>query len=170
MSSTSKVEKAAIALFQEHFEHLVVVVDNYVHSIPVAEDIVQDLFIKLWEKNRLINATPAFLYTCARNFALNYLRDFSSKMSLHELTSELYILDEQEEELSYMNRLEEIHRAVESLPPQCQTVLRMIYFENKHYAEVAQEMGISINTVKTHIYLAIKTLRKNFTFYLCCSL
>lgn len=162
----SKAEKAAIELFQEHFEHLVIVADHYVHSVSIAEDIVQDLFLKLWEKNRLTNATRGFLYTCARNFAINYLRDSSSKMTLHELTSDVYILDDQEEELNYMNRLEEVYKAIESLPPQCKTVLKMIYFENKRYTEVAEELGVSVNTVKTHIYLAIKTLRKNFSFFL----
>ena len=72
--------------------------------------------------------------------------------------------DDNEADLAYMDKLERIYEAVESLPHQCKEVLKKIYFEEKSYVEVAEEMHLSLNTVKTHIYLAIKTLRQNFVY------
>ncbi len=160
----NKLKEKAIGMFKEHFEHLVLYVNSYVDSIQTAEDIVQDMFLKLWEKGRLVDCKPAFLYVCAKNAALNYLRT-SNIEPLQADFNDLYEMeDDNEPYMDYMNKLERIYEAVESLPPQCREVLKKIYFEEKSYAEVAEEMHISLNTVKTHIYLAIKTLRQNFVY------
>ena len=159
-----KFKEKAVGVFQEHFEHLVLYVNSYVDSIPTAEDIVQDLFLKLWEKDRLTDCKPAFLYICAKNAALNYLRTRNID-SFFVNSLELYdVEDDNEADLAYMDKLERIYEAVESLPPQCKEVLKKIYFEEKSYVEVVEEMHLSLNTVKTHIYLAIKTLRQNFVY------
>lgn len=152
-------------MFKEHFDHLVLYVNSYVDSIPVAEDIVQDMFLKLWEKERLVDCKAAFLYICAKNAALNYLRTRRVESFLVD-SDEFFEMEEEnnEAELDYMEQLERIYQAVEALPPQCREVLKKIYFEEKSYAEVAEEMHLSLNTVKTHIYLAIKTLRQHFVY------
>lgn len=160
----NRLKEKAIETFQEHFEHLVLYVNAYVDSIQTAEDIVQDLFLKLWEKERLVGCKPAFLYICARNAALNYLRTRNLETFPVDSIDRYAIEDDMEVEMDYMNKLERIYEAVESLPPQCREVLKKIYFEEKSYAEVAEEMNLSLNTVKTHIYLAIKTLRRNFVY------
>ena len=140
-------------------------VNVYVDSIPVAEDIVQDMFLKLWEKERLADCTSSFLYICAKNAALNYLRTRRVESFWADSDDFLEMEEENNEaELDYMEQLERVYQAVEALPPQCRAVLKKIYFEEKSYAEVAEEMHLSLNTVKTHIYLAIKTLRQHFAY------
>ena len=138
--------------------------NSFVDSIQTAEDIVQDLFLKLWEKDRFIDCKPAFLYICAKNAALNYLRTRKLESFLAESIDLFDMEDDNEAERDYMDKLERIYEAVESLPPQCREVLKKIYFEEKSYAQVAEEMHLSLNTIKTHIYLAIKTLRQNFVY------
>ncbi len=160
----NKFKEKAIETFQEHFEHLVLYVNSFVDSIQTAEDIVQDLFLKLWEKDRFIDCKPAFLYICAKNAALNYLRTRKLESFLAESIDLFDMEDDNEAERDYMDKLERIYEAVESLPPQCREVLKKIYFEEKSYAQVAEEMHLSLNTIKTHIYLAIKTLRQNFVY------
>ena len=61
-------------------------------------------------------------------------------------------------------QLERMYKAIESLSPQCREVLKKIYFEGKSYAETAEEMNLSLSTIKTHIYLAIKNLKKDFAY------
>ncbi len=157
-------EKVAVELFKEHFNHLVLYVNSFVDSIPVAEDIVQDMFVKLWEKKCLAQCKPSFLYVCARNASLNYLRTQNLHAFEVEQIEKVEMPEETERQEAYMEKLERIYEAVESLPPQCREVLKKIYFEGKTYAETAEEMHLSVNTVKTHIYLAIKNLRQNFIY------
>lgn len=154
-------------LFDLHFNHLVLYVNNYIGSVAVSEDIIQDLFIKLWQKRNSVTITPSFLFVCARNSALTYLRLNKRKfippddIVLREV-SDSFMVDE---EIAYIDRLEEVRTAITKLSPQCREVLKKIYFENKKYAEVAEEMNLSLNTIKSHIYLAIKVLRGNFLFF-----
>lgn len=156
----------AIKLFEQHFNNLVLFVNQYTHSIPTAEDIVQDMFVRLYEKGKLHGNSQAYLYVCARHDACNYLRNKHEYAELDEIQSQMTDEANIEDTLVYFERLQEIQQAVNMLPPRCHEVLRKIYYENKHYEEVAAEMGLSVNTVKTHVYLAIKTLKKNFTLYL----
>jgi len=161
----NKLKENAIEMFKEHFEHLVLYVNSYVDSIQMSEDIVQDMFLKLWEKGRLVDCKAAFLYICAKNAALNYLRTRRIESFQTDFIDSYEVEDnDNESDMDYMNKLERIYEAVESLPPQCREVLKKIYFEEKSYAEVAEEMHLSLNTIKTHIYLAIKTLRRNFVY------
>ena len=124
------------------------------------------MFVRLLEKGQLLDSPPAYLFVCARNAARNYLRDRHEHVDLAEAQAAASADPGIEETLTYFERLQEIHDAVSELPPRCNEVLRKIYYENKHYDEVAAEMGLSVNTVKTHVYLAIKALKKNFTLYL----
>ena len=163
---TLTAKEKAIELFSQHFNHLVLYVNQYTYDINVSEDIVQDLFARLWEQGKLSHCTIAFLYICAKNDVLNYVRDHHEYVSLDNVQDFGVKEKNIEDIMMHMEHLEEIRQAIDRLPPQCQTVLRKIYYENKHYAEVAAEMGISTNTVKTHVYLAIKTLKKNFTLYI----
>lgn len=168
MKFHSETEKEWGELFDTHFNHLVLYVDHYINSASVSEDIVQEMFISLWQKRERITVTPSFLYVCARNATFTYIRLHPQKfisdsdIDLGRLTD----ADSMEDEMEYMKKLEEVREAILKLSPQCREVLKKIYYENKKYAEVAQEMDLSLNTIKTHIYIAIKTLRNNFLFFL----
>lgn len=160
-----QTKEVVTKVFEEHFDHLVLFVNQFVKSIPIAEDIIQELFVRLWEADKLKNCTVAFLYICARHDAMNYLRDHPENENIDNVECNDWEADSIEEFPAYYDKLEDVFRAVQLLSPQCRTVLHKIYFENKHYAEVAKEMGVSVNTVKTHIYLAIKNLKKDFSMY-----
>ena len=83
MLSPADREKA-VELFNRHFNHLVLFVNQYTHSIPTAEDLVQDMFVRLLEKGQLLDSPPAYLFVCARNAARNYLRDRHEHVELAE--------------------------------------------------------------------------------------
>ena len=157
-------KEMAVKVFEEHFDHLVLYVNSLVDDIPTSEDIVQDMFLKLWEKDRLEDYTLGFLYVCAKNAALNYLRTQNTDSFSTDNLEMFDMEDKVEEETAYMDKLEQIYQAIEALSPQCRVVLKKIYFENKSYAETAEEMHLSLNTVKTHVYLAIRSLKKDFAY------
>lgn len=163
MTICSKKEMA-VKVFDEHFDHLVLYVNSFVEDVPTSEDIVQDMFLKLWEKDRLTDYSLGFLYVCAKNAALNYLRTQKTDSFSTDNLEMFDMADQVEEETAYMDKLEQVYQAIEALSPQCRAVLKKVYFENKSYAETAEEMHLSLNTVKTHIYLAIRSLKKDFAY------
>lgn len=159
-------DKVWVEMFDEHFNHLVLYVRHYTDSVYIAEDIVQDMFIKLWEKRNGIEFTPSFLFVCARNAAHNYNKlrkiDYIVPDNLNTIIAFESSSFEDEEE--YYAMLDKVREAISLLPEQCKIVIRKIYYENKKYADIATEMNLSIGTIKTHAYLAMKTLRGRFHF------
>lgn len=168
MNFYSEADREWGEIFDTHFNHLVLYVNHYINSASVSEDIVQDMFVSLWQKRGRNTITPSFLYVCARNAAFTYIRLHPQKfISDSDIDlGRLKDTDSMDEEMEYAKKLEEVREAIKNLSPQCREVLKKIYYENKKYAEVAQEMDLSLNTVKTHIYIAIKVLRSNFLFFL----
>ncbi len=144
----------------------------------LAETIVGDVIFHLWEIRKSLNITisiRSYLLKAVKNRCINYLNleyqkkeipfssqiseDFLNRTSLSSDEYPLGILLEQELE-------EEIHRAIEKLPEECRTVFIKSRFEEKKYEEIAQELNISINTVKYHIKNALALLQAYLSKYL----
>lgn len=138
-------------------------------SDPVAaEDIVIDVFVILWKKHEdfeTLQNIKAFLYISTRNACINQIkktqRDSEMKTGLRNYLS----ADSEEFVLNEMIRaevLQQIYDAVESLPSQCRKVFKSCYVEGMSNAEVAEQLSISINTVKNHKAKALGLLRLKF--------
>ena len=130
-------------LFELHFTKLMGFVFNYVRDEEVAKDIVHDAFLTLWSNRKRLNPTypvKSYLFTLAQNCALNYLRHLRVVTGNEQAVIEL--LEAANEDLNdYEKRL-----------VKC-------VVEGKKYKEVAEELEITVNTVKTHITRALKFLR-----------
>jgi RNA polymerase sigma-70 factor (ECF subfamily) len=149
-------------LMNQYYAQLCVVSVQYVDSLQIAEDIVQDIFLRFWEEKKLLSAdtnAKAYLFRSVRNASIDYIRRNNYRV-FTDLEEANYITDEHinAEELSA--QYEHLRTLIAQLPPQEQTVLMAIVVDNKKYKEVAEEMNISVNTVKTHFSRALKTLRK----------
>ena len=128
-----------------------------------AEDIVQDAFFKLWNRWDDFNdqgSAKNFLYTTVRNASLNVVRHGSVKKKFfdqqHKDTAdEPNIL----QEIIRAEVIGEIYRAIEQLPAGCRTIFTMGYIDGLKNAEIAGQLGISINTVKTQKARALQLLR-----------
>ncbi|MFA5849852.1 MAG: sigma-70 family RNA polymerase sigma factor [Bacteroidales bacterium] len=167
---TLTTEEPIDFLFDKYFSLLVLYAKRFVNSYAVAEDIVQETFLKLWEKesSRLYN--KAFLFTCVHNRAVNYRRRNKSSIEINEGQKNGQFKDGQfavsseieanEDVIEEYERLRALFKALDKLPPKTLEVLNSVYLEGKNYQLVADEMGLSINTVKAHMYLAFKLLRK----------
>ena len=152
-------------VFHEYYPSLCYFANNILHDEKLAEDVVQDCFIKLWHKHKEINrpeTIKSYLYSMVRNRCVSQLRKKKSKHG-HE-TNLKYMLDECEEnvmdQMIRSETMQQIFSALDSLPPQCQKVFKMLYLEGKDCLEVASELQLSVSTIRNHKAKAIILLKQ----------
>nr|WP_067054275.1 RNA polymerase sigma-70 factor [Mucilaginibacter sp. L294] len=128
------------------------------------EDIVSQLFITLWTKQIKFESTEhaqAYLYRSAKNACLNFIRGSKKTVEKKEILS----IDSTEISDSYLDIViktevwAELYRAIESLPSQCCKVITMSYLEGMTNQEVADNLGLSLQTVKNHKLRGLTILR-----------
>lgn len=138
-----------------------------------AEDIVQDFFSRLWQKRGQlhIQAPPQrYAYRAVHNACLNYLRD-NPVVSDNTLPENIPVDEEAiERELRLQQRVQQLERVVAGLPQQCRTVFEKVCLEQKKYKAVAEELGISVFTVRNQVAKAYEILRNNILLELICLL
>ncbi|MEI2271325.1 RNA polymerase sigma-70 factor [Sphingobacterium sp. ML3W] len=155
-------------LFTDYFVRLCVFVYPMVSSEELAKDIVHDAFVVLLDLPELLSKDAAvqksFLYSTVKNMAMNHLRR-AKVINKYTMLSNHDELDDTDLLTSIIKAevISELHRELERLPSGCQHVCRLIYLEGKKYEEVAKELNISVNTVKSQRKLALKMLREKFT-------
>lgn len=162
-------------LFKTYFSSLSAYAATIVKHSFLAEEIVQETFIKIWESRQQLHikiSLRSYLFRCVHNNCINYLK--STKVSLkHD--------DEFKKEVAYhielatLNFSEEIldnliseemeasfERKINELPDQCREIFVLSRYDQFTYLEIAQKLNISINTVKTQISRALDKLRDSF--------
>ncbi|WP_291128625.1 RNA polymerase sigma factor [Dysgonomonas sp. UBA7698] len=158
-----KDEAGLEMLFDLFYRPLVIYAQQFISHTGEAEDIVQDIFIRFWEqaKNGSIDTNiRAYLYHSVRNGCINKIKA-GSRNILNTGLSEIPELSESQmfDEEEWNSYIEEIYAAVDALPPRMKEIFKSIVIENKKYKEVALELNISVNTVKTSFSRALSTLR-----------
>ena len=153
--------KAFEHLFMSLYPGMCSIADHYLNDEVQSKDIAQEAFIKLWGKReefKDIVSVKSYLYTTVRNLSFNYLRDHRKKM---EMPGDLP--DRADSEFKSMIIEEEaiyaLYTAVDRLPAQTSRIVRLSLKGFKNQA-IAEELGISVNSVKTLKYNALHTLRK----------
>ncbi|WP_431213806.1 RNA polymerase sigma factor [Puia sp. P3] len=137
---------------------------------PAAEDIVQEAFVKIWERRTQFYqfvVLKSYLYTTVRNDSLQWLRRENRKQA-KDLSSQQEEPDNQRSKLEDLIRAEvirELSAVVETLPPQCRQVISL-FIEGKNTREVAQTMQISQGNVKVQKGRGLKLLRKQLPDFL----
>ncbi len=153
------------SLFLRYYDPLIRFVNLLHHNPVLAEEAVQEVFAKIWEKrNELTIKTSVkyYLYNACRNQAYNLI---SQKANQHNAISELLanILTEERtpEHVFYNDALShDIQEAIDALPPKAREVFLMKYFRQAKHKEIAQSMNISESMVEKHASNALKHLRK----------
>lgn len=139
-------------------------------SVPQTEEILQDVFLKVWEYRASIDPEKsfrAFLFKIAENKAYDFFR----KAALHKaFETELIALSTSnytmlEELMADEDKSVLLEKAINNLPPQRQQVFRLCKLERKSYTEVGQLLGISLSTVSDHIVKATKSIRTQLEPY-----
>lgn len=148
------------------FQKLLLESDKYVKDISVAEELVQDVFLKVWENPESleeIKSVKSYLYKSVINSSINYVNRQRNIEQHHQKIAanftEEYLMElDEENELVVLLRIE-----IEKLPPQCKKVFKLNRFERLKYKEIADLLDISERTVENHICNALKVLREAFS-------
>ena len=145
-------------IFTENYTRLYYYALHIVNDGEAAKDILNDVFVALWKNIATLEqgTVRAYLMTAVRHRSVDHLR----RMVLASQLSDDYLraaADFYEEYSEEKDRL--VGEMLAKLTPPTDGILEMCYLKRMKYAEVAQHLGISVNTVKKHIVKALKTLR-----------
>lgn len=151
-------------LFRKYYAPLCDYCQGIIADKEAGEDIVQDVFVYLWNNRNTINITTsvkAYLYSSVRHGALHYLKKqiMQQNHSPH-LTEFIAHLQETEYSEEEILKLEEAKKILQELPEQCRNIFIMNCIDGKKYKEIAEKLGISVNTVKSHLSKAYRIFRK----------
>lgn len=158
-------------LYEKYYAGLVIIASRYTGQQSVAEETVQDTFLKLWENHRQIEIREnlsSYLYASVRNGCLNYLkhllieRKYSAgrAQQLHKVSHFIHISQEDGSSILIAEEMEKsLRQALAELPPKCREIFILHRQEGMKYSEIAKKLGISQNTVQKQISIALEKLR-----------
>jgi RNA polymerase sigma-70 factor (ECF subfamily) len=137
---------------------------DIVKTRPAAEEIVSDVFVKIWQKKQdvlLIEKMKVFLFVAVKNQCYNYLRDHSLwHVTLDaDNVASLSSTYNPEDDMAFRELQHRINKVVDQLPDQCRQVFRLIKEDGLKYKEVAEILHISPRTVETQLFRAVKKIR-----------
>ncbi|MGV8090237.1 MAG: RNA polymerase sigma-70 factor [Mangrovibacterium sp.] len=167
-------EKAFEALFHRTFRRLFDFALKIVKDESIAEDIVQDAFIKLWKKKDQVDHTniEGYLFRLVHNQCLDYIKLVkvvtvkTTELEALQKYEELYRIDFIRDEPYLMIHEElklEIEKTIESLPARCKEVFILSRVEGLKNREIAEKLQINIKNVERHLARATKTFRERFS-------
>ncbi|HYG37347.1 MAG TPA: RNA polymerase sigma-70 factor [Cytophagales bacterium] len=165
-------QKAFGILFQMFYKRLLNFAYQYVRTKEIAEEIVSDVFIKLWNKRAEITKVEkpeAYLFISVKNGSLNYLEKFSllQVCQIPESSrSELVNTNNPQKELEWKELLFKMDEAISTLPAECQRIFRLSKEEGFKAKEVAEILNISPRTVETQLYRAVRKIDDILSSYL----
>ncbi len=157
-------QEAFSQLFHRYYGWLCQQAHAYCHCLQRSEEIVLDVFTKFWKRReelQIDTQVKAYLFIAVRNRAFDFLRQQQSRQRLErklQLQS-VPVLDSAEDQYIRQEFSAAVEAAVGKLPRQGQLVFRMSRERNLKYREIAEELGISIKTVETHMRRAFIQLR-----------
>lgn len=164
-------EAAFEQLFTTHFKRLYAYALTIVKEEMVAEEMVQNVFFKIWEKKGRVDiqtSITAYLYRSVYHESLNWLKHKKVKAAYQ--SHAVHQAKNQSDNASHKVQLSELQtrldEALKDLPEQCRTIFQMSRFEELKYQEIADKLGISIKTVENQMGKALKILRVKLADYL----
>lgn len=146
----------------DNFKKLILVSDKYVKSIQVAEEIVQNIFLKVWEDRQLlteIDAIKPYLYRSTTNASINHLNREKSLEKHHLKIAEQLTIEEVDSMDEQNEMIVLLYKEIELLPDKCREVFKLSRFEGMKYKAIALQLNIAEKTVENHMGHALKVLR-----------
>lgn len=166
-----KSKKGYEALFKEHYKSLVIFANSYLKDIDQSEEIVQDVFVNLWNKRKSIdiNTNPkSYLYASVRNVSLNTIKHNKYVHAYMRYNQEQISINEQHEaDTVVASEMEEkIADVIAKMPPERKKIFLMSRNEGLKYREISEKLNISVKTVENQMGKALKYLREELAEYL----
>ena len=155
------------ALYDMYSGALLGVISRVIQHTEVAEDLLQETFIKIWNSAGSYDNSKGRLFTwmmnIARNLAIDKLRskDFRNATKNQDIENNVGFIDEQKK-VTFNSDTLGLRDMVTALKPEYQSVLDMVYFKGYTHVEASEELNLPLGTVKTRIRMAIIELRKHF--------
>jgi RNA polymerase sigma-19 factor, ECF subfamily len=157
-------------IFTSLYSSLLLFAKSIVKTKEAAEEIVSDVFIRIWERRReleKIENLKVYLYVSTRNTALNYLnlhkRDITNPLDeFHTEFTSIYF--DPEQLMITADMLALIRRAIDQLPPKCRIIFKLVKEDGLRYREVAEILGISVKTVENQLAIALQKIGNTVSF------
>ncbi|WP_113651947.1 RNA polymerase sigma factor [Pedobacter namyangjuensis] len=168
VSALKRQDTIAIkALYDMYSGALLGVISRIIQQTEVAEDLLQETFVKIWNSSANYDASKGRLFTwmmnVARNLSIDKLRskDFKNANKNQDIENNVDFIDQQKK-VSFNADTLGVKELVTKLKPDLKEVLDMVYFKGYTHVEAAEQLNIPLGTVKTRVRMAIIELRKNF--------
>jgi len=166
-------------IYLDYFPRLLRFAQEYVANREDAENIIQDVFMALWERRDDIKihvSLASYLFILIKNRCIDHLRrkkhaELGLQRMQEEFTYEqqmkIYSLEALDQTFTSGNDIEQIiTRAIESLPPKCREIFILSKMDGKKYREIAQKLNISESTVENQMRIALRKLREQLKDYM----
>lgn len=173
-----KIQDGDIKTFKMFFEsnyiHFYIYCRKYVSDVDDAKDILQNVFLNIWEKkdkNIIHTNFQSYVYRSIHNECLNFIRDKRS-ISFSEVDSDQSYEEKFVEESNPDSNLicceleRKTKQIINDLPDQCKCIFVLSRIEGKKNSDIADELGLSVRTVETQIYRALKVLKLKLKEYI----
>ena len=162
---TTSSEQKIKELFDNHFHHLVLHSYKLINDYSQSEEIVQDVFVKVWQNFEQIGHVSdfkAYLYKAVRNSSLNYLRHIKIRQKYNEEVANTFddVENPAEESIVETENNNRIHQAINKLPENWKEAIVLSKYDKLKYHEIADKMNISQKTVEKYISKALQFLRR----------
>lgn len=158
------------AVFRKYYTPLCHYATGFTDGDPdEAEDIVQQTFVKLWERRASLDiawSVKAYLYKMVHNAALNRIRHQKTKNKYQQFNAQQLDTQHVLPEDTAPELREKLQQALSDLPPQCRNIFELSRFEELKYREIAEQLNISIKTVETQMGKALRIMRLQLADYL----
>ncbi len=148
--------------FEKYFSSIYIFAEKFTKDEMIAKDIAQEVFIKTWESSSDFeneNALKAYLYLSAKNQCINHLQKGKGKHANESLNEHTHIENNYMDEVVREETFRLLDIAIQHLPPKSKKVVELT-LKGLGNHEIAEELHISVNTIKTHKLRAYKTIRR----------
>ncbi|HYG41259.1 MAG TPA: RNA polymerase sigma-70 factor [Cytophagales bacterium] len=152
-------------LFKTYYSPLVKLVYRMLKNVEVSEDIVQDVFIKVWNNRQNLDETKSiksYLYRSAINTTLNHIEKNKRSVQVTKIDSNLvsYSGNQTEEKVNFKELEKKVSAAIDTLPPKCKVIFVMSRYDELSYKEIADTLELSVKTVENQIGKALSIMRE----------
>lgn len=155
-------------LFEQYFDPLCRFLAYYVSDHMMIEDVVQDVFVNMWEKRDelQIDSVKTYLYASARNRMLNCIREEKRQNTLLEQWVQSEKEKKQGEECFDIDEFSQrVEIAIDNLPEKCKEIFNLSKKNNLTYKKIAEHFDISVKTVETQMGIALRKIREQLSAY-----